>query len=166
MRDPRRRLFREGLYPGMRIDLRNCSLSASTVCEALALNPHPEGGHFRETWRDVPASGLRGSGTCILYLLAKGERSHWHRIDASEFWLWHAGAPLMLGISADGTARQRLRLGPDLAMEEALQGVVPARAWQEAHSLGSWSLVSCVVAPAFEFAGFEMAADNWEPSTV
>ncbi len=145
----------------MTIDLRNPLQAAHLVREALGLSPHPEGGHYRELWRDRPASGQRGAGTSILFLLAEGERSHWHRVDAAEVWLWQAGAPLLLGIH--GGAQQDLRLGPDLTRGEALQAVVPTGAWQEARSLGAWSLVSCVVAPAFEFAGFELAPPGWSP---
>ena len=151
------------------IDLRDPSQNARAVCEALNLLPHPEGGHYRELWRDRPASGGRGAGTSILFLLADGERSHWHRVDAAEVWLWQGGAPLLLGIAGAGAGagagRQAVRLGPDLAGGEALQAVVPAQAWQDARSLGAWSLVSCVVAPAFEFSGFEMAPAGWSPPT-
>ena len=150
----------------MATDLRDPLQAARVVREALGLSPHPEGGHYRELWRDRPASGQRGAGTSILFLLAERERSHWHRIDAAEIWLWQAGAPLLLGTHTVEAGRQDIRLGPDLASGEVLQGVVPARAWQEASSLGAWSLVSCVVAPAFEFAGFEMAPAGWSPSTV
>ena len=136
------------------------------MCDALSLSPHPEGGHYRELWRDRPASGGRGVGTSILFLLAEGERSRWHRVDAAEIWLWQAGAPLLLGVHAAEAGRRDVRLGPDLAGGEALQAVVPARAWQEASSLGAWSLVGCVVAPAFEFAGFEMAPAGWSPPDV
>ena len=146
----------------MTINLRDPSLDAAAVREALGLSPHPEGGHYREAWRDHPASGGRGAGTSILFLLAEGERSHWHRVDAAEIWLWQAGAPLLLGIEA-GVGQGTVRLGPDLAGGEALQAVVPAHAWQDARSLGAWSLVSCVVAPAFEFSGFEMAPPGWSP---
>ncbi len=147
----------------MAIDLRDPSQPARAVREALGLSPHPEGGHYRELWRDRPASGGRGAGTSILFLLAEGERSHWHRIDAAEVWLWQAGAPLLLGLHVEGAGRQDVRLGPDLAGGEALQAVVPVRAWQEARSLGAWSLAGCVVAPAFEFSGFEMAPPGWSP---
>lgn len=147
----------------MTIDLRDSAQAACAVREALGLSPHPEGGHYRELWRDRPASGRRGAGTSILFLLAEGERSRWHRVDAAEVWLWQAGAPLLLGIAAADAGRQERRLGPDLARGEALQGVVPAGAWQEAASLGAWSLVSCVVAPAFEFSGFEVAPVGWSP---
>ncbi len=143
----------------MTIDLRDPSQPVSAVREALGLLPHPEGGHYRELWRDRPAAGGRGAGTSILFLLADGERSHWHRVDAAEIWLWQAGAPLQLSIGGAGA----VRLGPGLAGGEALQAVVPAQAWQEARSLGAWSLVSCVVAPAFEFSGFEMAPAGWSP---
>jgi len=142
----------------MTIDLRNLSLDASSVRAALALSAHPEGGYFRELWRDVPPDGGRGAATSILFLLPHGERSHWHRVDAAEIWLWQAGAPLRLGIGA-----REIRLGPDLAAGEQLQAVVPTGVWQAAESLGLWSLVSCVVAPAFVFAGFELAPPDWSP---
>ena len=144
-------------------DLRDPAQTVHPIREALGLSPHPEGGHYREVWRDHPASGQRGAGTSILFLLAAGERSRWHRVDAAEIWLWQAGAPLLLGISGAHAGRQEVRLGPGLASGEVLQGVVPAHAWQEASTLGAWSLVSCVVAPAFEFAGFEMAPAGWSP---
>nr|WP_295742802.1 cupin domain-containing protein [uncultured Acidocella sp.] len=142
----------------MSIDLRDPTLAAAAVKSALALRPHPEGGHYRELWRDSPADGGRGAATSILFLLEAGERSHWHRVDAAEIWLWQGGAALELGIGTE-----TLRLGPDLAAGEALQAVVPKEAWQAAKSLGAWSLVSCVVAPAFAFAGFEMAPPGWAP---
>ena len=140
------------------MNLRDPALDAGAVRAALDLQPHPEGGWFREVWRDTPEGGGRGAGASILFLLAAGERSHWHRVDAAEVWLWQAGAPLLLGI---GTGR--VRLGPDFGAGEALQAVVPAGVWQAAESLGGWSLVSCVVAPAFEFSGFEMAPVGWVP---
>ena len=144
-------------------DLRDPSQPARAVREALGLLPHPEGGHYRELWRDCPESGGRGAATSILFLLAEGERSHWHRVDAGEIWLWQAGAPLLLGIHAAQAGRQDVRLGPDAGRGELLQRVVPAHAWQQASSLGAWSRGSCVVAPAFEFDGFEMAPAGWSP---
>ena len=140
------------------MDLRDPALTAGSVREGLGLAAHPEGGWFREVWRDVPPGGGRGVGTSILFLLAAGERSAWHRVDAAEVWLWQAGAALVLGI---GTGV--VRLGPDLVAGEVLQAVVPAGIWQRAESSGGWSLVSCVVAPAFEFSGFEMAGDGVVP---
>jgi len=145
------------------VDLRDPELSAAAVRAALGLAAHPEGGHYRETWRDQPEGGGRGMGTAILFVLAEGERSRWHRVDAAELWLWQAGAPLALGISEDGVAARDLRLGPDLGAGELLQGVVPVMAWQDARSLGVWTLVSCVVAPAFRYEGFEMAPEGWVP---
>jgi len=145
------------------IDLRDATLPARTIRESLGLSPHPEGGHYRETWRDRPADGGRGAATSILFLLEEGERSHWHRVDAAEIWLWQAGAPLALGIHDEDAGRSAIRLGPDLAGGEIPQAVVPAGAWQEAKSLGAWSLVACVVAPAFAFAGFELAPAGWSP---
>lgn len=138
------------------MDLRDPTLPAQAVVEALGLLPHPEGGHYRETWRDAPADGGRGAGTAILFLLAAGERSAWHRVDADELWIWQAGAPLRLSIAHDGARSDHL-LGPDIGHGEALQQRVPPNHWQAAESLGAWTLVSCTVAPAFEFAGFAMA---------
>ncbi|HUO55678.1 MAG TPA: cupin domain-containing protein [Rhodoblastus sp.] len=142
------------------LNLRDPALDGKAVREALGLSPHPEGGHFRETWRDAPSGGGRGAATSIYFLLAAGERSHWHRVDAAELWLWQAGAPLLLEVSAEPG---QIRLGPELGSGEALQAVVPAGAWQAAQSLGAWTLVSCVVAPAFEFSGFELAPPGWSP---
>ncbi len=133
------------------------------VIAALGLLPHPEGGHYRETWRDLPAAGGRGVGTAILFLLHVGERSHWHKVDAAELWLWQAGAPLDLQVSADSRRSESQHLGPDLGAGESLQGVVPAGHWQAATSLGAWSLVSCLVAPAFDFTGFTLAPPGWQP---
>jgi predicted cupin superfamily sugar epimerase len=142
------------------IDLRDAAASAEAVIEALALQPHPEGGHYRETWRDAPADGTRGAGTAILFLLRENEHSHWHRVDAAEVWLWQAGAPLLLRIGATG----EWRLGPALSAGEQLQQVVPRDCWQAARSLGRWTLCSCIVAPAFSFDGFELAPPGWEPA--
>jgi predicted cupin superfamily sugar epimerase len=146
----------------MTIDLRDPLVSALAVRQALSLTAHPEGGWYRELWRDIPASGGRGIATSILFLLAAGERSHWHRVDAAELWIWQAGAPLALSI-ADGSGVQHHRLGPDIGAGAALQATVPAGAWQAAQSDGAWSLVTCVVAPAFDFAGFELAPPGWSP---
>ena len=140
-------------------------LSADQVIRLLGLSPHPEGGYFRETFRDsaIDASG-RAASTAIYFLLVGGERSRWHRVDAAEAWHWHLGAPLALTIAADGApCRHELRLGTDLLAGERPQAVVPAGVWQRAASLGPWTLVGCTVAPGFHFAGFELAPANFEP---
>lgn len=149
----------------MSLDLRDPDLGAAAVIAGLGLQPHPEGGHYREVWRDLPAGGGRGAGTAIHFLLGDGERSHWHRVDAAELWLWQGGGPLTLSLSRDGGApAQEIRLGPDLGAGEALIGVVPAGWWQAARPAGGrWCLVSCTVSPAFDFAGFELAPPGWEP---
>lgn len=138
-------------------------LSAAEVIRLLDLAPHPEGGHYRETFRDAAGPDGRSRGTAIHFLLAAGEVSHWHRIDAVEIWHWYSGAPLALAVSERGDEVRRLHLGPDLAAGERPQAVVPARAWQSAVSLGAWTLVGCTVAPGFDFAGFEMAPADWRP---
>ncbi len=138
---------------------------AASIIRELGLRPHPEGGHYRETWRDPETvrAGGRGASTAIYYLLQTGELSHWHRVDAAEVWHWYAGAPLALSISADGQHAERCVLGSDLGAGQRPQAVVPAKAWQSAESLGDWTLVGCTVAPAFDFAGFEIAPPDWKP---
>jgi len=138
-------------------------LSAEDVIHLLDLKPHPEGGHYRETFRDSQTdSNGRSASTAIYFLLKRGERSHWHRVDAAEAWHWHAGSALELRINA-GAGTQVLRLGADLALGERPQAVVPANAWQSAESLGDWTLVGCTVAPGFQFERFELAAPGWAP---
>ena len=132
------------------------------IIEALGLEPHPEGGWFAETWRAPAAAGERAASTAIYFVLRRGERSHWHTVDADEIWLHHAGAPLMLR-ATDGARIDEHLLGSDLAAGQRPQAVVPAGAWQSAATTGAWTLVSCVVAPGFDFAGFELAPPGWEP---
>lgn len=137
---------------------------ASAIIDKLGLAPHPEGGWFRETWRAPAAPGARAGGTGILFLLKQGERSHWHRVDAAELWLWHAGHPLDLLIANEkaddfGT----IQLGGDVLAGYSPQSLVPANRWQAAEARHGWALVSCTVTPAFEFAGFELAPPDWRP---
>lgn len=141
------------------------AISAEEIIERLGLVPHPEGGFFRETFRDPSSCGLggRAASTAIYYLLREGESSAWHRVhDAAEVWHHYAGAPLELTLS-EGRGRTVLRLGQDLAAGEEPQGVVPAGVWQTARPLGGWTLVGCTVAPGFDFKSFEMAPPGWEP---
>ncbi len=136
---------------------------AEKIIERLGLQPHPEGGHFRETFRDPVQRDGRAASTAIYFLLRAGERSHWHRVDAAELWHWYAGAPLALHVAETGQPAQRLILGTALEDGQRPQGLVPTGAWQSAESLGAYSLVGCTVAPGFEFAGFELAPDGWSP---
>jgi predicted cupin superfamily sugar epimerase len=140
-------------------------MTADEIIVRLGLQPHPEGGHFRETFRaaDPSGPGGRGASTAIFFLLKAGERSHWHRVDADEVWHYYSGAPIELSMSDDGETMRHLRLGSDLAGGETPQIVVPCGVWQAARSLGAWTLVGCTVAPAFDFAGFELAPANWMP---
>ena len=141
------------------------TLTAAEIIRLLDLQPHPEGGHYRQTFRDPQADANgRAASTAIYFLLARGERSHWHRVDAVEVWHHYAGAPLVLEMAASeqGPVR-RMKLGDDLAAGERPQGMVPAGHWQAAESLGDWTLVGCTVAPGFEFASFEMAPPDWTP---
>jgi predicted cupin superfamily sugar epimerase len=139
-------------------------MDAAAVIDALGLVPHPEGGHYRETWRHDPGDGTRGAGTAIYFLLAAGERSHWHRVDADELWHFHAGSPLRFQVAAtDRGPVEELVLGADLAAGQEPQRRVPAGWWQAAESQGAWTLVGCTVSPAFEFGGFELAPPGWSP---
>jgi uncharacterized protein len=140
-------------------------LRAEEVIRLLDLKPHPEGGHFRETFRDSRlVDGSRAASTAIYFLLARGERSAWHRIDAAEIWHFYAGAPLSLEIAfSPSAAIERLTLGPDLSAGARPQAVVPAQVWQAAQSLGEWTLAGCTVAPGFDFAGFEHAPNGSLP---
>jgi len=138
-------------------------MTADDIIRRLELAPHPEGGWYRETWRATAPDGTRPAGTAILYLLADGQRSHWHRVDADEIWHFHAGAPLELRISgSEAGPATRHRLGSDLAAGDRPQAIVPAHHWQAARSLGGWTLVGCTVSPGFTFDGFEMAPRGFD----
>ena len=136
---------------------------AEQIISALGLAPHPEGGWYRETWRAGAAPGARAGGTAIHFLLEAGQRSHWHRVDADEIWLWHAGAPLALHVEGEAGAIASVTLGADLLAGEMPQGLVPAGRWQAADAGAGWTLVSCIVVPGFDFAGFELAPPGWSP---
>jgi uncharacterized protein len=138
--------------------------SAAEIIARLELKPHPEGGHYRETFRDarVDANG-RSLSTAIHFLLARRERAHWHRIDALEIWHYYARQALSLQI-ADDRGQRSARLGPGLAAGEVPQAIVPVKAWQAAESTGDWTLVGCTVAPGFDFATFEIAPKGLEPA--
>ena len=140
--------------------------SAADIIRLLDLRPHPEGGHFRETFRD-PALDARGRAvsTLIYFLLGAGQVSRWHRVDATEVWHFYSGAPLELKTSQNGREASAHRLGLDLFAGERPQFVVPAHCWQSAASLGAWTLVGCSVAPGFEFSGFELAPRDWPPNS-
>ena len=153
---------------------RSSMLTAAEIIRLLDLKPHPEGGHYRETFRDpltyshpLAAEGsvgaTRAASTAIYFLLARGERSHWHRIDAVEIWHWHAGAPLALEIAAAPGSASASRSATTLPPASARKASSRAHAWQAARSLGDWTLVGCTVAPGFEFATFELAPPDWEP---
>ncbi|MDX3883080.1 MAG: cupin domain-containing protein [Sphingomonas sp.] len=143
---------------------------ATRLIADLALAPHPEGGWYRETWRADAADGARPSGTAILFLLEEGQRSHWHRVDATEIWLWHAGSPLRLSVAGGdggeddaGEEVREVRLGGDLLAGEIPQYVIAPHRWQAAAADRGWALVSCVVSPGFRFEGFELAPPGWSP---
>jgi uncharacterized protein len=137
--------------------------NAREIIELLGLAPHPEGGHYRETFRDPLLIDGRAASTAIYFLLGEGEVSRWHRVDATETWHWYAGAPLGLGLAEAGQPGTIHRLGPDLAAGERPQAIVPKHVWQQARSYGRWTLVGCTVAPGFSFDGFEIAAEGQEP---
>ncbi len=136
-------------------------MTADQIIAHLNLEPHPEGGHYRQTW--VAENEGRPTGTCIYFLLKAGEKSHWHKVDAVEIWLYHAGAPLILSMAADqsGPATDHT-LGPDLLDGYAPQIIVPKDHWQAARSTGDWTLVSCTVSPGFQFEGFTLAPQGFD----
>ncbi len=138
---------------------------AEAIIRRLGLQRHPEGGWYAETFRDREGVDGRAHSTVIHFLLVAGERSHWHRVDATETWFFHAGAPLELGISEDGVTSRTVRLGVKLDDGEQPHAIVPKAAWQAARSMGEWTLVSCSVAPGFRFEGFELAPAGWAPGT-
>lgn len=138
-------------------------MTAQEIITRLNLAPHPEGGHYRQTW--VADGDGRPSGTCIYFLLAAGERSHWHRVDATEIWHFYAGAPLILSLAAtDAGPKTDQVLGPDLSAGQVPQVIVPAHHWQGAVSSGDWTLVGCTVSPGFQFDGFELAPPGFNIS--
>ena len=138
-------------------------MKASEIISMLELQPHPEGGHYRQTWVAEGEGEGRPSGTCIYFLLSEGERSHWHRVDAAEIWHFYAGAPLLLHLAAtEAGPAQTIRLGPDLIAGDRPQAIVPTHHWQSAQSTGDWTLVGCTVSPGFQFDGFELAAPGFD----
>jgi len=138
------------------------TMTADEIIALLELQPHPEGGHYRQTWIAETEGGARPAGTAIYFLLKDGERSHWHTVDATEIWLWHAGAPLILSLSETdtGPATEHLLTG-DLTKGRP-QGIVPENWWQAARTTGDWTLVSCTVSPAFRFEGFVLAEPGFD----
>jgi uncharacterized protein len=138
-------------------------LTGDDVIALLGLSRHPEGGHYRETFREKAEAGERPASTAIYFLLKAGERSHWHAVDAAEGWHFYAGDPLLLEVSPSGGPIEKIRLGRDLVAGERPQAVVPAGHWQQARSLGKWTLVGCTVAPAFTFEGFTLTAPDFSP---
>jgi predicted cupin superfamily sugar epimerase len=139
-------------------------MGVQEIVRLLGMARHPEGGWYAETFRAAPGPDGRSTGTLIYYLLEAGDVSAWHRVDADEMWLWHAGGPLALTVSEDGSGARSRHLGPDLRAGQRPQSVVPKGAWQTAESLGAYTLVSCAMAPGFEFSGFELAPPDWRPS--
>lgn len=139
---------------------------ARRIIEKLELAPHPEGGWYRETWRGPAGIGGRPTATTIYFLLEAHQRSHWHKVDADEFWFWHAGGRLALltAPSDEGPVTRRI-LGPDVAAGDFPQALVNMGGWQATEPLEGWGLVSCVVSPAFQFEGFTLAPPDWSPGS-
>ncbi len=138
--------------------------TAAALIEALALAPHREGGWYRETWRADTKVGERASASAILFLLEEGQRSHWHRVDAAELWLFHAGSSLRLEAAADENGPVRgTQLGSDVLAGETPQWLIAPGEWQSATADRGWALVSCIVSPGFEFSGFTLAPEGWAP---
>ncbi|PRY78801.1 hypothetical protein CLV80_103126 [Yoonia maritima] len=136
-------------------------MTAEAIIAKLNLQPHPEGGYYRQTW--VADNEGRATGTCIYFLLKAGESSHWHKVDATEIWLYHAGAPITLSLAEteNGPAVDHI-LGPDVLGDQTPQIIVPTDHWQAARTTGDWTLVSCTVSPGFDFAGFTLAEPGFD----
>ena len=144
-------------------------MKAEDLIRALDLTPHPEGGWYRETWRSRSEGGERAAATAVYYLIEPGQISRWNRVDADEMWLWHAGDALELSIAASDEGPVRtVRLGPRIDKGEQPQLIVPAGQWQSAVPVDDgqigYTFLSCIVAPAFEFAGYELAEPGWAPA--
>ncbi|CUH62713.1 hypothetical protein TG4357_00262 [Thalassovita gelatinovora] len=142
-------------------------MNAQDIIEQLQLQPHPEGGHYCQTWIEARDDGERPAGTCIYFLLQAGERSHWHRVDAVEIWHYYTGAPLILSVAETeiGPARDHV-LGPDLRAGQSPQLIVPEHHWQAAETTGEYTLVGCTVSPGFRFDGFELAEESFDIATA
>jgi predicted cupin superfamily sugar epimerase len=140
------------------------TVTADDLIARYDLAPHPEGGWYRQTWIDTHmATGARPSGTAILFLLKAGEKSHWHRVDATEIWHFYAGAPIDLRISPDANGPYQTHvLGNDLLSGHTPQVIVPQHYWQAAHATDGWALVGCTVSPGFDFAGFTLAPPEFD----
>ena len=135
-------------------------MNARQIIELLELQPHPEGGWYRQTW--AADTHPRAAGTCIYFLLEADQISHWHRVDSAEIWHWYAGAPMELHVHHRGETVVSI-LGDDLGSGARPQLIVPSNAWQKSVPIGGWVLVGCTVSPGFEFERFELAPEGWEP---
>ncbi|WP_183967532.1 cupin domain-containing protein [Sagittula marina] len=139
------------------------TVSPDDIINRLGLSRHPEGGHYRQTWVADAQNGARPTGTAIYFLLKPGERSHWHRVDATEIWHWYAGSPLELSQApTDAGPCRRDLLGPDITAGQQPQLIVPEHHWQAAYALDGWALVGCTVSPGFRFEGFDLAAPGFD----
>ncbi|MEO1549827.1 MAG: cupin domain-containing protein [Pseudomonadota bacterium] len=137
---------------------------AQNLIETLDLGPHPEGGWYRQTWVAEVQEGQRPAGTAIYYLLEEGQRSHWHKVDATEIWHWYAGAEMHLSLAAQDAGPVETHLLSNAFADGARpQVIVPTGWWQSARPVGGWSLVGCTVSPGFQFDGFELAPVGWSP---
>jgi hypothetical protein len=142
-------------------------MDAGALIATLGMQPHPEGGWYKETWRAASPDGERAGASAIYFILEAGQRSHWHKVDAAEIWLWHAGAPIALEMApGDAGPVHVVTLGGDLPGGETPQYVIEPGHWQAARSLGAWTLVSCIVSPGFEFDHFTLAPEGWSPGSL
>lgn len=144
-------------------------MTANELIRTFSLAPHPEGGWYLETWRSNAAAGKRATASAVYYLIEKGQRSQWNRVDADEIWLWHGGDPLELMIAkSDAGPIETVRLGGKVAEGERPQVIIPKDQWQSAAAIeggeAGYTFLSCIVAPAFEFKSYELAEPGWAPA--
>ena len=127
------------------------------LIKKLKLTPHPEGGHFAESFRDS-----KGGISLIYYLLKKGQTSHWHKLTKNEILHFYDGDPLRIYMSKDKKEISTVLLGRNINNKEYLHYIINSETWFGMKSTGNWSLIGCTVSPAFDYKDFDLASKDWK----